>query len=218
MNFFLAIFPPLLIAYIIYKQDKYDKEPRELIIKSFLFGCLSVIPILLLEIIFNEKYFLNIFLYMLLGVALIEEGMKFFFLKKYLYDHKEFNEPLDGIVYAVMISLGFATVENLLYVFVYAPGKETYVAVLRMFSAIPLHASCGVVMGYFVGKAKFNKNSTNYLIIGLLSAIIIHGFYNYFVSINQGVYFAFLTLFIAIYFSKKAIKIHQFDSKKRFLK
>ena len=131
MNFFLAIFPPLLIAYIIYKQDKYDKEPRELIIKSFLFGCFSVIPILLLEIIFNEKYFLNIFLYMLLGVALIEEGMKFFFLKKYLYTHKEFNEPLDGIVYAVMISLGFATVENLLYVFVYAPGQETFVAVLR---------------------------------------------------------------------------------------
>ena len=218
MNFFLAISPPLLIAYIIYKQDKYDKEPSGLIIKSFLFGCLSVIPILLLEIIFNEKYFLNIFFYMLLGVALIEEGMKFFFLKKYLYNHKEFNEPLDGIVYAVMISLGFATVENLLYVFVYAPGQETYVAVLRMFSAIPLHASCGVVMGYFVGKAKFNKNSTNYLIIGLLSAIIIHGFYNYFVSINQGLYFAFFTLFIAIYFSKKAVNAHQFDSKNRFSK
>ena len=155
---------------------------------------------------------------MLLGVALIEEGIKFFFLKKYLFNHKEFNEPLDGIVYAVMISLGFATVENLLYVFVYAPGQETYVAVLRMFSAIPLHASCGVVMGYFVGKAKFNENSTYYLIIGLLSAIIIHGFYNYFVSINQGMYFAFFTLFVAIYFSKKAIKAHQFDSKNRFSK
>ena len=81
MNFILAVAPPLLIAYYIYQKDKYEKEPKELIIKSFLFGCLTVIPVLILEIIFNENLFSSLFLYMLLGVALVEEGVKFFFLK-----------------------------------------------------------------------------------------------------------------------------------------
>ena len=141
MSFILAVLPPLLIAFYIYKQDKFDKEPKELILKSFLFGCLSVIPIVILELIFNENIFSNYFVYMFCGVALVEEGMKYFFLKKYLFDKPEFNEPFDGIVYAVMVSLGFATVENLVYVFIYNPDQQISVAALRMISAIPLHAS-----------------------------------------------------------------------------
>ena len=217
MNFFLAVFPPLLIAYYIYQKDKYEKEPKELIVKSFLFGCITVIPVLILETIFNENLFSSLFLYVFLGVALIEEGVKFFFLKKYLFNHKEFNEPFDGIVYAVMISLGFATVENLFYVFNYAGDQETQVAIIRMFSAIPLHAACGVIMGYFVGQAKFNIKSNNYLFKGLFSAVIIHGLYNYFIFLGDTSSLSFVVLFIAILFSRKAINIHQEDSKIRNL-
>tara|TARA_B100000963_G_C22638253_1_gene678807 strand:- start:5712 stop:6362 length:651 start_codon:yes stop_codon:yes gene_type:complete len=215
MNFILAVAPPLLIAYYIYQKDKYEKEPRGLIVKSFLFGCLTVIPVLILETIFNENLFSSLFLYMLLGVALVEEGVKFFFLKKYLFNHKEFNEPLDGIVYAVMISLGFATVENLFYVFNYAGDQETEVAIIRMFSAIPLHAACGVIMGYFVGLAKFSKESKNYLFKGLLAAVIIHGLYNYFIFLGDASSLSFICLIIAIIYSRKAIKLHQEDSRIR---
>ena len=215
MNFILAVAPPLLIAYYIYQKDKYEKEPRGLIVKSFLFGCLTVIPVLILETIFNENLFSSLFLYMLLGVALVEEGVKFFFLKKYLFNHKEFNEPLDGIVYAVMISLGFATVENLFYVFNYAGDQETEVAIIRMFSAIPLHAACGVIMGYFVGLAKFSKESNNYLFKGLLAAVIIHGLYNYFIFQGDASSLSFICLIIAIIYSRKAIKLHQEDSRIR---
>lgn len=215
MNFILAVVPPLLIAYYIYQKDKYEKEPRGLIVKSFLFGCLTVIPVLILETIFNENLFSSLFLYMLLGVALVEEGVKFFFLKKYLFNHKEFNEPLDGIVYAVMISLGFATVENLFYVFNYAGDQETEVAIIRMFSAIPLHAACGVIMGYFVGLAKFSKESKNYLFKGLLAAVIIHGLYNYFIFLGDASSLSFICLIIAIIYSRKAIKLHQEDSRIR---
>lgn len=214
MGFILAVLPPLLIAFYIYKQDKFDKEPKELILKSFLFGCLSVFPILILELIFNENLFSNYFLYMFCGVALVEEGMKYFFLKKYLYYKPDFNEPFDGIVYAVMVSLGFATVENLVYVFIYYPDQQISVAIKRMISAIPLHASCGVIMGYYVGLAKFSTNSRKLLIKGVFFATLLHAIYNYFILVDNGVYsiLSVLALILGIYLSNKAIKIHQHDS------
>ena len=214
MGFILAVLPPLLIAFYIYKQDKFDKEPKELILKSFLFGCLSVFPIIILELIFNENLFSNYFIYMFCGVALVEEGMKYFFLKKYLFDKPDFNEPFDGIVYAVMVSLGFATIENLVYVFIYYPDQQISVAIQRMISAIPLHASCGVIMGYYVGLAKFNSNSMKFLFKGVFFATLLHAIYNYFILSDNGVYsmLSVLALILGIYLSNKAIKIHQLDS------
>ena len=214
MSFFLAVLPPLLIAFYIYKQDKFDKEPKELILKSFLFGCFSVIPIIILELIFNESIFSNYFVYMFCGVALVEEGMKYFFLKKYLFDNPEFNEPFDGIVYAVMVSLGFATVENLVYVFVYYPDQQISVAAQRMISAIPLHASCGVIMGFYVGLAKFSSSPRSLLFKGVFFATLLHAIYNYFFISGNGTYsiLSVLALILGVYLSNKAIKIHQLDS------
>ena len=214
MSFILAVLPPLLIAFYIYKQDKFDKEPKELILKSFFFGCLSVIPIVILELIFNENIFSNYFVYMFCGVALVEEGMKYFFLKKYLFNKPEFNEPFDGIVYAVMVSLGFATIENLVYVFIYYPDQQISIAIQRMISAIPLHASCGVIMGYYVGLAKFSSSSRILLLKGVFFATMLHAIYNYFILLENGVYsiLSVSALILGIYLANKAIKIHQLDS------
>ena len=214
MSFILAVLPPLLIAFYIYKQDKFDKEPKELILKSFFFGCLSVIPIVILELIFNENIFSNYFVYMFCGVALVEEGMKYFFLKKYLFNKPEFDEPFDGIVYAVMVSLGFATIENLVYVFIYYPDQQISIAIQRMISAIPLHASCGVIMGYYVGLAKFSSSSRILLLKGVFFATMLHAIYNYFILLENGVYsiLSVLALILGIYLANKAIKIHQLDS------
>ena len=214
MSFILAVLPPLLIAFYIYKKDKFDKEPKELILKSFLFGCLSVIPIVILELIFNENIFSNYFVYMFCGVALVEEGMKYFFLKKYLFNKPEFDEPFDGIVYAVMVSLGFATIENLVYVFIYYPDQQISIAIQRMISAIPLHASCGVIMGYYVGLAKFSSSSRILLLKGVFFATMLHAIYNYFILLENGVYsiLSVSALILGIYLANKAIKIHQLDS------
>jgi len=215
MNLILAIVPPILIAYYIYQQYKFDKEPKGLIIKSFLFGCIAVIPALFLETIFNENLFSNLFIYVFCGIALIEEGVKYFFLKKYLFHREEFNEPFDGIVYAVMVSLGFAAIENISYV-IGAQEQGVDVAILRMFSAIPLHAACGVIMGYFVGMAKFNKeNYKSLLFKGVFLATLVHAIYNYFLLLGQGQILSLVALFVAIYYSRKAIKLHQKDSKIR---
>jgi len=214
MNLIFAIFPPLLIAYYIYQKDKYDREPKRLIIKSFIFGCIGIIPALFLELIFNQNLFPNLFLYVFFGIALIEEGVKYFFLKKFMFNHEEFNEPMDGIVYAVMISLGFATVENIAYVF-NNEGQEMNVALMRMFTAIPLHAVCGIILGYFVGLAKFSDNKKILLYKGLFLATLTHALYNYFIFLGQGFILSIIALVVAVYYSKKAIKIHQEDSKIR---
>jgi RsiW-degrading membrane proteinase PrsW (M82 family) len=215
MILILAVLPPLLIAYYVYQKDKYDKEPKSLIIKSFLFGCLGIIPAIFLEL-FAKGMFTNLFLYVFIGIALVEEGVKYFFLKKYLFNKPDFNEPMDGIVYAVMISLGFATVENIFYVFNH-PGQEIQVAVMRMFTAIPLHAVCGIILGYFVGLAKFSDNSKPLLYKGLFLATLVHGLYNYFIFLGEGFIFSIIALVVAVYYSKKAINLHQQDSKIRNL-
>ena len=211
----LAVAPPLLIAYYVYQKDKYDKEPKSLIIKSFLFGCLGIIPAIFLEL-FAKGMFTNLFLYVFFGIALVEEGVKYFFLKKYLFNKADFNEPMDGIVYAVMISLGFATVENIAYV-LNNEGQEMNVALIRMFTAIPLHAVCGVILGYFVGLAKFSNNKNILLYKGLFLATLVHALYNYFIFLGQGLILSIIALVVAVYYSKKAINIHQEESKIRNL-
>jgi len=213
MILILAVAPPLLIAYYVYQKDKYDKEPKSLIIKSFLFGCLGIIPAIFLEL-FAEGMFTNLFLYVFIGIALVEEGVKYLFLKKYLFNKPDFNEPMDGIVYAVMISLGFATVENIFYVYG-EEGRGINVALMRMFTAIPLHAACGVILGYFVGLAKFSVNKNILFYKGLFLATLVHALYNYFIFLGEGFILSIIALAVAVYYSKKAINIHQEDSKIR---
>jgi RsiW-degrading membrane proteinase PrsW (M82 family) len=218
----LAIIPPLFLGYYIYKNDLFDKEPIDLVVKSFFGGCLIVVPIYFIEVALHD-FTNNIFLYTLIGVALIEEGFKYLLLIKFFFPLKDFDEPYDGIFYSVMISLGFAAIENIKYVlFDSNPGTEFTVAFLRMFTAIPLHATCGVIMGYYVGLSKFkitriNENKfikffTNPKLIGLFLAILIHTFYDYFLFLGEGVIFSFVTLGISVYLAKKAIKLHQQNS------
>ena len=212
LTFIFTVAPPILIAYYIYQKDLYDKEPGKVIVKCFLYGVLIAIPVAILElfVIYTEIFAQNIFLFSLLGVALIEEGGKFFVLMKYPFKLKDFNEPYDGILYSAVIGLGFATIENILYV--YNSGGID-LAIGRMISAIPAHAAFGILMGYFVGLAKFDLNNGNRLAItGLIIATLTHCLYNYFLFINKYLIFTVIILIVALYFSKIAIKTHQQNS------
>ena len=206
--FIFAVTPPLFLAYLIYKLDKYEKEPIGVCLRVFFYGCLTVIPVIIIEpivIAFINSLFFQIFL----GVALVEEYFKFLVVKNYAYKRESFNEPFDGIVYAVVASLGFALVENIGYVFGSAEEEQLFTAIARMFTAIPLHALAGVLMGYFLGKAKFDKINEKILIVkGLLSAIILHTAYDYFLLQDNSnlVIFAFVSLVVAFYIAKKSIK------------
>ncbi len=214
----LTLGPGLAIALYIYWKDKLDPEPRKLLIRAFLLGCLSVIPAIAFNMILKailkvdiSESLVETFTFAFFVVGLAEEFSKFIFLRWNLYLRPEFDEPYDGITYAVMIGMGFATLENVLYV--YQSENAYEVAWLRAFTAVPAHATFAIAMGYFTGLAKFNQEKRfTYLFKGLVIAIIMHGFYDFLLmqkNYPQMAIGAFVSVAVSIYFSMKAIRLHQ---------
>ena len=211
----LALAPGCAIILYIYLKDKHEKEPLSLLLTSFFYGCISTVvtlsisyPVNLL-ILTKEDDVIQQFFNAFFKVALIEEFSKFIFVRFILFNNKNFNEPFDGIVYAVIVSMGFATVENILYVFQF--GFAT--GIMRLFTAVPAHAAFGILMGYFLGKAKFTHRKNLYLsLIALLIPTLFHGSYDYFwfISYVPGIWTgAVISLVISLALSRKAIRLHQ---------
>ena len=186
----LAVAPGIAICMYFFYKDVYNREPKLNLLFSFIFGCAAVLPPLFIQpalggVLDGSVLGVAIFSYLVVGCS--EEISKFLGLRLYSYQQKSFDEPLDGIVYSVMVSMGFATVENIKYVLNYAEqGKGLEVGLSRMFLSVPAHATFAVIMGYYVGKAKFSTtNSFNLMVIGLVGAIILHGTFDFFIFINK---------------------------------
>jgi len=211
----LALAPGIAIGIYIYLKDKHEREPLGLLFISFLYGVLSTAVTLLISfpleaiLIFSERNAVHQMGNAFFKVALVEEFSKFIFIRFILYRNKNFNEPFDGIVYACMVGMGFATLENILYVFQY--GAPT--GFVRMFTAVPAHATFAVLMGYFLGKAKFtHRKEIYYSVVALLVATAFHGAYDYFwfIAYVPGIWVgAILSLIVALILSRKAIRLHQ---------
>jgi RsiW-degrading membrane proteinase PrsW (M82 family) len=211
----LALAPGLAIGLYIYLKDHHEREPVGLLLISFLYGALSTVITFLISwpldvvLVFKEDDVIDQFVNAFFKVALVEEFSKFVFIRFVLYHNRNFNEPFDGIVYAGMVGMGFATFENILYVFHY--GIPT--GILRMFTAVPAHACFAVLMGYYLGKAKFtHRHEISYSIFALLVATVFHGAYDYFwfISFMPGIWTgAILSLLVALLLSRKAIRLHQ---------
>lgn len=186
----ISILPVVLINNYIYNKDK-EKEPKKLLKKLTIGGVLSCFGVLaisaflpLISPIFgvedtstlnNFELAINVFI----GVALVEEFCKFIFVYWFSYNQKEFDYIYDMIVYAVYVSLGFALFENILYVI--TGGLTT--GLVRAFTAVPMHASMGVLMGHFLGEAKYNelnnKSGLSYKLLALFVPTLVHGAYDY---------------------------------------
>lgn len=215
----LAIAPVFIIIFYIFINDKYEKEPKRLLLYNFLLGAIvSIIITTILYIIIdiplplkNHNNVFEQFIKAFFVVGLSEEFSKYIIVRYYSQPHKEFNEPFDGIVYAVMVSMGFATTENVIYV---AQGGME-VAIIRAFTAVPAHATFAILMGYFMGKAKFSNNRIVLNLTGLFLAVLFHGAYDFFLFIAfiPGIWVgAFISLFIGIFLARRAIKRHQTNS------
>ncbi len=204
----LAIAPGLAICVYVFWKDTFEKEPLRLLLTCFFLGVLSAIPAVVLSMTGDAFLQSSLFLNVFIGVAFSEELSKFVFLRFYAFRKAAFNEPYDGILYSVMISMGFATIENILYT---AEGGLS-VGLLRMFTAVPGHATFAIAMGYYVGLAKFNpERSFRYLCAGLFCATVLHGLYDYCLFQKDYPLMAFgalASLLLGIYLSKKAMKIH----------
>lgn len=213
-----AIAPGICIAIFIYLKDKHEREPIGLLMKSFFYGMGAVVITLIISvplskvIPIDDQDLSQQAIHAFIIVALVEEFSKYIFVRGILYRDPNFNEPFDGIVYSVMVGMGFATLENVMYVVDGGWG----VAVLRMFTAVPAHGAFAVLMGYYLGLSKFVHHKSHYGWYGLAIATLFHGAYDYFWFIGQvigvwtGVWIgALVALVVGIMLSRKAIKIHQ---------
>lgn len=192
----LAILPAFLLLVYIKKLDRIDKEPTDLLIKLFAFGALTTVSAIILELLgdFILRMFFtqNALPYKLISnfivVALAEESGKYYVLNKITKNHYAFNYTFDAVVYAVTVSLGFATLENILYVLVGGIGT----ALLRAVMSVPGHAIFGVFMGYYYGISKMKHRKK----IGvLLVPVLLHGFYDFCLNMNHPAFFVAFLMF-----------------------
>jgi RsiW-degrading membrane proteinase PrsW (M82 family)/ribosomal protein S18 acetylase RimI-like enzyme len=224
----LAIAPGLAICVYILYRDVYNREPARNMILSFAFGVLSIAPALGIETVISHYLNRSVFSIIagaFLGVALVEELSKFLVLRYYSFTRRSFDEPLDGIVYSVLVSMGFATVENIFYVY----NENISVAFLRMFTSVPAHATFAIIMGYYTGKAKFIHNARLQLFTrGVAGATLAHGTYDSFLLLSENDWVkqyiselllftgAIASLYIAIRLSRRLIRLHHLTSQQLF--
>ncbi len=183
-----AVLPAVFLMRYIYRQDKIEKEPPALLFSLALRGVSAALVSIVLEYLginilsslLDRSSPAYAVILAFLVVAVVEEGTKFFFLKRRTWHDPNFNYRFDGVVYAVFVSLGFAAFENIRYVL----GYGLNVAVPRAILAIPGHMGFAVFMGLFYGRAKLCEDYGNEagkaanLRAGYLSAVVLHGFYD----------------------------------------
>ena len=183
----MALAPAFAIALYIYWKDTHEKEPVGVLVMCFIFGVLICFPagfwnsgvfeIFGFDLDQEDNSMLISFFMAFFVVGLGEEMLKYLVVVLYAFRKPCFNEPFDGIVYAVMVSLGFAAFENIFYVM----EGGLSVAVLRMFTAVPMHAAFAVIMGYYIGLSKYYRGAarTEKSLKGLFYAVLLHGLYDF---------------------------------------
>lgn len=195
MLILLTVIPSILILLVIVLNDRF-REPTGLVLACFFWGCALCLPAGFLNSLFIwSQENADDLAYL---AAITEEPLKFMVIYFFVRNRSAFDEPMDALVYGTAISLGFATLENFEYVFSAATIDQSFeIAVLRAISAVPMHASCGVIMGYFFGRYMFSGDRIM-LLKSLAVPIFFHGVYN--LACNYSFGFAVLILIIMFLF------------------
>jgi RsiW-degrading membrane proteinase PrsW (M82 family) len=191
LSILAAVVPALLLLWYFYARDVY-REPRRVVLLTFLLGIVVIFPVVGIENWLGNWYvttrsvmtangvqvinplFLSLFTAFVIA-ALTEELFKFLVVRFYSARRRAFDEPMDGIVYGATASLGFALLENVMYVL----AGGWHVALLRAFTAVPAHAAWGAILGYHVGQAKFGAAKRGMMFRGFFFAWLLHGLYDF---------------------------------------
>jgi len=192
-----GVLPSFIWLSFYLKKDSHP-ESNQMILKIFFYGILAALPAILLEMALVEQFgnlnisqcflaFLNIFI----GVALVEEFLKYLIVREKVLDHPELDEPVDLMLYMIIAALGFAAAENILILFSLGPhfflGDVFSVSVLRFLGATFLHALCSGTIGYFLALSVLDtKRRGRLIILGLGIASILHGLYNFSIMEIEG--------------------------------
>ncbi|WP_292521226.1 PrsW family intramembrane metalloprotease [Methanoculleus sp.] len=179
----LALGPGIFWAWYFYRRDRYEPEPAALIVKIFLLGVLVTFPVAFVEGFFG----LFIVSPLIMGAVvapIVEEYGKFAVVRRFAYRDREFDEPMDGIVYAAAAALGLASLENVLYVFaayVTSPELALGTIAVRAIFSVPGHALFASAWGYALGRAKFSapERRSRIVLEGLVLGMVLHGVFNF---------------------------------------
>jgi len=180
----VAIAPGLALFSYFYLRKQIAKEPSRILFQTFLYGAIMTFPIMFIQHVFEEEeVFTNLFLSNVVFTSGLEEFFKWLILLLVIYKHVEFEDVYDGILFGASVSLGFATVENVLYLLTYG----TDIAFIRALLPVSSHALFGVVLGYYFGRAKFAKGSAKkkYLLLAFLAPYTLHFTYNAIFAIQE---------------------------------
>lgn len=210
MNFFLyaAVLPALILMVYVYSKDRVEKEPFGLLVLLAFWGAMSCFPAIVGETV--TFYVLDMFMESgtveyaffeaFFCVALVEELCKYFFLQRHTWNSTHFNCSFDGIVYSVFVSLGFAALENVKYLFSYGPG----VLISRALLSIPGHMTFSIFMGLYYSRARkcaaygnvagVSRNRT----LALVVAVLLHGFYDFCLMSGSDLLYGFFFVFVVL--------------------
>lgn len=187
---FFGVLPSFIWLLFYLRKDSHP-ESNQMVLKIFFYGMLAALPAILLEMgildVLKElksSLVLLTFLNVFIGVALVEELLKYLVIREKVLDHPEFDEPIDVMLYMIIAALGFAAAENILILFSLGPaflfGEVFTISVLRFWGATFLHALCSGTLGYFLALSIFEtKKRGMLLIIGVGIATLLHGLYNF---------------------------------------
>lgn len=213
MNYFLLVtlaLLPSLIWLLFYLRKDAHPESNQMILKIFFWGMIAAIPAVFIELGFFQitgrlplPYFLISLLNVFLGVALVEELLKYFVVRERVFSSSELDEPLDVMLYMIIAALGFVTFENILIflspqIFDLKIGETLALAIFRFISATFLHALASGALGFFLALSFFDvKKRFLYFMSGLFLASLLHGIYNFYIM-TEGGYLRFLAPAIII--------------------
>lgn len=221
----LSIIPSIVIAFIIYLSDKKEKEPIFKIVKAYILGIISILltvgisDYLNINIIDLEKSStLDIFIYSFILIALVEEVSKWLCSYISIKNNNDYNYMYDGIVYFAFVALGFATVENCLY----AIAGDFNTVLIRTITTLPSHVAFGIVSGYYFSlfRRELYKNKKiqayKYLALSVYVPIILHGFYDFCLLIDNYIYFMTYIIFVSTLYTltiSRALRMEKIDHK-----
>ncbi|BCG59945.1 glutamic-type intramembrane protease PrsW [Paenibacillus sp. URB8-2] len=207
-----AVAPGLALLIYFYLKDKYDQEPLHMVFKVFLLGLLIVFPVMIIQRGLTLGLDAGPYTESFLISAGVEECLKWFVMYHIIYNHTEFDEPYDGILYAVAISLGFATIENVMYAWYSHASLGSMF--LRALLPVSGHAMFGVVMGYHLGRAKFSKGarSRGILAVSLLLPWMWHGIYDFILNTTSSYWIWFIVPLMAFLWYGGMIKVARANS------
>jgi protease PrsW len=201
-----AIAPGLALLSYFYLRNQMDTEPRRTLLHAFIFGAIITFPVLFIQFILEEEQaFSNPFMTNVVFTSALEEFVKWLIILAVILRHIEFDDPYDGVLYGAAVSLGFATVENIIYLLSFGIDH----ALMRAILPVSSHALFGVVMGYYYGKGKFTSEDIqkNYIALALFAPIGLHIIYNSILMLEEYFLYAMLPFMLFLWwFALRKVK------------